>query len=180
MVKFSRLSSMQKGLFAIVALAIAGGGYYLYTTHMTPSPPGGGVACSMIAKLCPDGVHSVSRSGPNCEFAACPSTPSALTLDAKINEPISAFGFSITPLEVLQDSRCPSGPNVQCIQAGTVEVKAVLGGDLGAYTATLELGKPTVNEQVSITLVSVSPPKTEAQTISPDQYVFTFKIEKIN
>jgi len=28
-------------------------------------------ACTMEAKLCPDGTY-VSRSGPNCEFAACP------------------------------------------------------------------------------------------------------------
>jgi hypothetical protein len=29
------------------------------------------VACTMEAKVCPDG-SSVGRSGPNCEFAACP------------------------------------------------------------------------------------------------------------
>jgi len=29
------------------------------------------VACTMEAKICPDG-SSVSRSGPNCEFARCP------------------------------------------------------------------------------------------------------------
>ncbi len=31
------------------------------------------VACTMEAKLCPDGSY-VSRSGPKCEFAACPTT----------------------------------------------------------------------------------------------------------
>lgn len=29
------------------------------------------VACTMEAKICPDG-SSVGRSGPNCEFAPCP------------------------------------------------------------------------------------------------------------
>jgi len=29
------------------------------------------VACTMEAKLCPDG-SAVGRSGPNCEFAPCP------------------------------------------------------------------------------------------------------------
>ncbi|MEK7625591.1 MAG: hypothetical protein AAB467_04585, partial [Patescibacteria group bacterium] len=29
------------------------------------------VACTMEAKLCPDG-SAVGRSGPNCEFAKCP------------------------------------------------------------------------------------------------------------
>ncbi len=32
----------------------------------------GGVACTMEAKLCPDGSY-VGRGGPNCEFANCPS-----------------------------------------------------------------------------------------------------------
>ena len=32
-------------------------------------------ACSMIAKVCPDG-SSVGRWGPNCEFAPCPGTDS--------------------------------------------------------------------------------------------------------
>jgi hypothetical protein len=52
-------------------------------TTFTPSdvlitaPPGGNptdgtmVACTMEAKLCPDG-SSVGRSGPNCEFEKCP------------------------------------------------------------------------------------------------------------
>jgi len=37
------------------------------------SVPGsdGGVACTMEAKQCPDGSY-VGRSGPNCEFTACP------------------------------------------------------------------------------------------------------------
>ena len=33
-----------------------------------------GVVCTMEAKLCPDGGY-VSRTGPNCEFAPCPSIP---------------------------------------------------------------------------------------------------------
>ncbi len=33
----------------------------------TPAP----VACTLEAKVCPDG-STVGRSGPNCEFAACP------------------------------------------------------------------------------------------------------------
>lgn len=32
------------------------------------------IACTMEAKLCPDGITYVGRTGPNCEFAACPTT----------------------------------------------------------------------------------------------------------
>lgn len=39
-----------------------------------PAKPddGGAVACTMDAKICPDG-SAVGRVGPNCEFAACPA-----------------------------------------------------------------------------------------------------------
>lgn len=36
--------------------------------------PGDGVACTQEVMACPDGVTYVGRSGPNCEFAACPAT----------------------------------------------------------------------------------------------------------
>lgn len=37
----------------------------------SPSTFPGGVACTMEAKICPDG-SSVGRTGPHCEFAPCP------------------------------------------------------------------------------------------------------------
>ena len=38
----------------------------------TPIPGVGDWACTEETKLCPDG-SAVSRSGPRCEFAPCPS-----------------------------------------------------------------------------------------------------------
>lgn len=38
-----------------------------------PTPEPEQVVCTMDAKQCPDGSY-VGRSGPNCEFAACPQT----------------------------------------------------------------------------------------------------------
>ncbi|SFE98323.1 hypothetical protein SAMN02745121_06366 [Nannocystis exedens] len=37
--------------------------------------PDGQKACTMEAKLCPDG-SAVGRTGPNCEFAPCPGPAS--------------------------------------------------------------------------------------------------------
>lgn len=42
------------------------GGYYLIKSTSTPPQK----ACTMEAKLCPDG-SSISRTDPNCEFAPC-------------------------------------------------------------------------------------------------------------
>jgi hypothetical protein len=42
------------------------------------------VACTMEAKLCPDGITSVGRVGPNCDFADCPDDHTTTTLAAHI------------------------------------------------------------------------------------------------
>ncbi len=80
----------------IVAVIAVGGGYWVYQevggdvdfnlppielsndegNFTTPSPkpftPTQPVACTMEAKICPDG-SAVGRTGPKCEFAACPN-----------------------------------------------------------------------------------------------------------
>lgn len=62
----------QKGISSIViiliivgVLVVGGGVWYWQSQKEKPT------ACTQDAKLCPDGSY-VSRTGPNCEFAACP------------------------------------------------------------------------------------------------------------
>jgi hypothetical protein len=55
---------------AVVLVAI--GGLWAVNARVVPTPIGGGKACTMEAKLCPDG-SAVGRTGPNCEFAECPT-----------------------------------------------------------------------------------------------------------
>lgn len=60
-------------LTAVLFLLLVIGGILLMKqpTKESPTPPNGGVACTMEAKQCPDGSY-VSRTGPKCEFSACP------------------------------------------------------------------------------------------------------------
>jgi len=55
-------------LILIIAIILVGGGLIYYSTVKKPLKQ---IACTMEAKLCADG-SAVGRSGPNCEFAACP------------------------------------------------------------------------------------------------------------
>ncbi len=69
-------------IYLIIALVIVvvAGGYFLYKLYL-PLPAGEPkiTACTMEAKLCPDG-SAVGRTGPNCEFAECPAAkPSGIT-----------------------------------------------------------------------------------------------------
>ena len=57
-------------LFILIVLVVVSGavayGFYSHT-NKTALP----LACTMEAKICPDGT-AVGREGPNCEFKACP------------------------------------------------------------------------------------------------------------
>jgi hypothetical protein len=72
----------RKGLTALFVIAIglvalALGGVLYYSNRHSVAPPLQAVgpmkpkACTQEAKQCPDGSY-VSRTGPNCEFQACP------------------------------------------------------------------------------------------------------------
>ena len=71
----SPATGQSKKIWKIVTLVIAGiiilggvsyGAYYWWQNYRSAN-----LVCTQDAKLCPDGSF-VSRSGPNCEFAACP------------------------------------------------------------------------------------------------------------
>ena len=143
------------------------------------------VACTMEAKLCPDGSY-VGRSGPLCEFAACPKSetgsaytptnPVDISLVAKINQPAKGLGVTIAPLEVVEDSRCPF--DVVCIQAGTVRVRAAMTTAAGVRTEVFKLDEPVLTRVEQIELVSVVPEARSTIAIRANEYRFTFKISK--
>ena len=138
------------------------------------------VACQMDAKICPDG-SGVGRTGPTCEFAACPS-PAATSsrTTTYLGGTVTTMNLSVSPKAIVSDSRCPQG--VTCVWAGTVEVRTVLstqvsqGGQIEEYVLTL--GKPQKFGNYRVTLVGVTPAKS--QTAIPDSsYRFTFEIAKL-
>ena len=54
----------------LVGTLLTMGAYLTYEKVEAPTEPAG-VACTMDARLCPDG-SSVGRVGPSCDFAPCP------------------------------------------------------------------------------------------------------------
>ena len=69
------MKQLVAGIILIVVVAL---GAFLYR-NIIERPAAGpqDVACTMDAKICPDG-SSVGREGPSCEFAACPSTKTSI------------------------------------------------------------------------------------------------------
>lgn len=90
---------------------------------------------------------------------------------------ILSGGLSIEPLELVEDSRCPV--DVQCIQAGTVRVKARIVSGSGTSTEVFTLNTPITAEVESITLTKVYPvEKNSNVVVQPGDYDFTFVIKK--
>jgi hypothetical protein len=55
----------------IIAAILSVGAAVIYTMAKQPVSIAEPVVCTLEAKLCPDGSY-VGRTGPDCEFAACP------------------------------------------------------------------------------------------------------------
>jgi hypothetical protein len=97
------------------------------------------------------------------------------TITAALEQTISLGSISITPLAVLEDSRCPA--DVACIQAGTVRVSAMLSSSLGSGEKEFVVGEPVTTEAETLTLVEVAPERVSDSSIDDDEYRFTFRID---
>jgi hypothetical protein len=112
---FRILPFLVVGLFVLTAAA-----FFFYKQSTSKKE----VFCTAEAQLCPDGSY-VGRTGPNCEFAACPATspqvstvPSVLPTDLPTVEPTPTSSFSAnccTKTQLKEGYECvPNcGPPVQ-------------------------------------------------------------------
>lgn len=112
-----------KALLVSVFLLALVLGVVLYAAPPQPAQP---VACTMEAKLCPDG-SAVGRAGPNCEFAACPEATSTGTVGGGNPSPGagSSSGGGVLPYKsgirgtVMLGPTCPverMPPDPQCAE----------------------------------------------------------------
>lgn len=96
---------------------------------------------------------------------------------ADIGQRVHVDGPHVTPLAVLEDSRCPKG--VQCVWAGQVRISArveLKGGD-DQRELELTLGKPLQIADGSLELVEVEPEAVASRTIYPEEYRFGFRFQ---
>lgn len=100
------------------------------------------------------------------------------TVPAALNETVSAFGVSVTTLEVEEDSRCPM--DAMCIQQGQARIRIMTVDGMGTSTTSLTLAaeEPVTTETVAIWLVEVMPYPMASNPTEAEQYMFTFRIEK--
>ena len=88
---------MNKNTIALIALIALG--IVLFGCTQQQPPTNQPKLCTLEAKVCPDG-STVGRSGPNCEFAPCPTTgtTTGAATATEIDNDIKSLDNSVTGL----------------------------------------------------------------------------------
>lgn len=94
---------------------------------------------------------------------------------ARLGERVYVGGPAVTPLEVLEDSRCPS--DVACAWAGQVRLRATIHLGSGDVERELTTGMPVPIADGSLELARVRPAVNSKKAIVPDDYRLGFRFE---
>lgn len=98
------------------------------------------------------------------------------TMTVRLDETKTLLDVVVTPLEVVEDSRCPI--DVVCVWEGTVKLRAMLGSGLGTAEQVFELGQPVTTEAEEVTLILVEPFPQSESSLTESEYVFHFSVTK--
>ncbi len=130
---------------------------------------------SEMATPTPEGTQATTTAPDTTTPTPTPatSTPEKEADTAALGQRIYKFGVHMTPIEVVEDSRCPMG--VYCIQAGTVRVKVLLEDGTHTDTVIMTMGSPVSFGNKHVALMSVVPQKSQTP-IKQSDYRFTFSV----
>ena len=95
------------------------------------------------------------------------------SIDAKLGQTVRFGSMKVTPLKVLEDSRCPM--EARCVWAGrlTLRVRINLGGS--DQFGEVSTDKPFQVRAGRLELQGVMPPRSVQRTLVPGDYRFTLK-----
>ena len=108
---------------------------------------------------------------PNSTLPAPAGTPVALGQSVRVGD------VSVTPVSVVEDSRCPI--NARCVWAGRLVVETRIDGQTSAGPwrdrANIRLGETYGTHGQVIALVSGEPGKTTDRETRPEEYRFVYE-----
>lgn len=95
---------------------------------------------------------------------------------AKLGERVYVDGPAVTPLEVLEDSRCPKDKGVHCVWAGRLRLKVRVHLGSRDELHELTLGKPVHVADGDLELVEATPDRFlgEGRKSAPWRFGFRF------
>ncbi len=141
-------------LIVVILAAIVGGGILAYQYRWMPKKELNNIICTMEAKLCPDGSY-VGRTGPNCEFAPCPTAKLNETEDWKTYKS-GQMGFEIkypSDLGVSYERISSTGTEVYFYKsfqvAGEKINYIIMSIDVGSYYSQELMREYTLDEWIN-------------------------------
>ncbi|MEK7649650.1 MAG: thioredoxin family protein [Patescibacteria group bacterium] len=110
----SRGIALPAVLIVIATLLVVGGGYYYFAGSALEQ-----AQCPADAKLCSDG-SAVGRTGPNCEFAACPGDDAMKKDDAMMKDDEAMMKEDGAMMDTKDDAMMQEGDSIMLQLSGTV------------------------------------------------------------
>ena len=109
-------------------------------------------------------------------LGACVTVPKVNedgSIEARLGQKVDVGGPRITPLKVLEDSRCPM--EARCVWAGRVRLEVRVETGAGSSVQELASDKPLPVADGSLELLGVMPPKSTQRAIAPADYRFALR-----
>ncbi|WP_395394507.1 hypothetical protein WBP07_04475 [Novosphingobium sp. BL-8A] len=91
----------------------------------------------------------------------------------RIGETVFVDGPKVTPLSLIEDSRCPQG--VQCVQAGRLRLRIRVDLGSGSHKIDLTLGQPVQVADGTLELRDAQPGPVAGSKPAPFAYQFGFR-----
>ena len=95
------------------------------------------------------------------------------SVDAKLGQTVNVGGPKVTPLVILEDSRCPM--EARCIWAGRVRLSERVTTGAGTMVRELASDRPLQVANGQLVLQSTMPPRSTQLTLVSSDYRFTLK-----
>jgi hypothetical protein len=108
-----------------------------------------------------------------CVGAERPAAPTSATVP--VGRTAVLGPLRITPMSVVEDSRCPSA--VVCVQAGAVRIATRIEVRGDRRTETLELDTPVEAGAGCLRLAAVEPYPVQPGSVAPADYRLTYRVE---
>ena len=106
-------------------------------------------------------------------LGGCATTDTGMTPGleyARLGQTVNVGGPQVTPLELLEDSRCP--PHVECMWGGQVKISARITLGSGTTVQELTSGVPIQIADGTLELVDVRPDRAAKTAIPKQDYRF--------
>ena len=107
--------------------------------------------------------------------ASVPSAGETASIYARIGETVVLGGSRVTPLVLIEDSRCPQG--VQCVWAGRVRISATISTPSAKFNRELTFGEPIGVADGTLMLAAVEPGKRKEVPIRSSDYRFGLRFK---